>query len=137
MIFAVPDVANGNYNVQLKSATGTAANAIVFTVLTGKLIPVTFTVDNATATNPGDNIFVTGNTVELGNWGTTFQTAIGPMLDPHYPNWFLNVSLPAGKMVEFKFIANRADGTVTWEKGASHTYQVPASGTGAVNVTWQ
>ena len=61
--------------------------------------------------------------MELGNWGTTFQTAIGPMLDPNNPDWFLNVSLPAGKMVEFKFIAIRADGTVTWEKGASHTYR--------------
>ncbi len=135
--FTVPDVANGNYNLQLKSSTGTAANAIVFTVLAAKLIPVTFTVANAAATNAGDNIFVTGNTVELGNWGTTFQTATGPMLDPHHPDWFLNVSLPAGKTVEFKFIAIRADGTVTWEKGANHTYEVPVSGTGAVNVTWQ
>jgi glycosidase len=137
MTFTVPGVANGNYDVQLKSSTGTAANTIQFTVLAAKLIPVTFTVSNSIATNLGDNIFLTGNTVELGNWGTTFQTAIGPMLDPNYPNWFLNVSLPAGHTVEFKFIDIRRDGSVVWEGGANRTYQVPTTATGAVNVTWQ
>ena len=135
--FAVPAVANGNYNVQLKSNGGAPANTIPFTVLGAKLIPVTFTVHNAAQTNPGDYIFLTGNTVELGNWGTTFQTAVGPMLDPNFPDWFLNVSLPAGQVVEFKFIEIRSDGSVQWEGGANHTFTVPASGTGALNVTWQ
>jgi hypothetical protein len=135
--FTVPAVTNGSYQAQLKSTGGAVGNPIAFTVLAAKLIPVTFTVHNAVATNPGDFIFVTGNTVELGNWGTTFQTAIGPMLDPNDPDWFLNVSLPAGKPVEFKFIAIRADGSVVWENGANHTYAVPTAGTGSLNVTWQ
>jgi len=135
--FTVPSVANGSYNVQLKSSGGTAANTIAFTVLAAKLIPVTFTVNNANPTNTGDYIFVTGNTVELGNWGTTFQTAIGPMLDPNYPNWFLNVSLPAGQTVQFKFIDIQANGNVVWENGANHSYTVPASGTASVSVNWQ
>jgi len=135
--FTVPAVANGSYNVQLKSTGGAAANTIPFTVLGAKLIPVTFTVHNATPTNPGDYIFLTGNTVELGNWGTTFQTAVGPMLTPNYPDWFLNVSLPAGQTVEFKFIDIRQDGSVQWEGGANHTFTVPTSQTTSVNVTWQ
>ena len=135
--FTVPNVAGGVYQVQLKSSGGAAANTIAFTVLTAKLIPVTFTVNNATPTSPGDYIFVTGSTVELGNWGTTFQTAIGPMLDPNYPNWFLNVSLPAGQTVQFKFIDIQSSGNVVWENGANHTYTVPTSGTGSVNVNWQ
>jgi hypothetical protein len=135
--FTVPSVSNGVYQVQLKKSSGTAANTIQFTVLTAKLVPVTFTVNNATPTNPGDYIFLTGSTVELGNWGTTFDTAIGPMLDPNYPNWFLNASLPAGTNVQFKFIKIASDGTVTWEGGANHQYTVPASGTGFVNVNWQ
>jgi glycosidase len=137
VVFTVPTVANGPVNVQLKSSTGAPANTIAFTVLAAKLIPVTFTVNNATPTNPGDYIFVTGNTVELGNWGTTFQSAIGPMLAPNYPNWFLNVSLPAGQTVQFKFIDIHADGSVVWENGDNHTYTVPQSGTASVNVTWQ
>ena len=135
--FTVPKVGNGIYQVQLKNTTGTAGNTIQFTVLTGQLIPVTFTVNNATPTTLGDYIFLTGSTIELGNWSTTFDTAIGPMLDPNYPNWFLNVSLPAGTQVQFKFIKIAANGTVTWENGANHQYTVPSSGTAYVNVNWQ
>lgn len=135
--FAVPTVMNGAYNVQLNSSSGAAANTIAFTVLAAKLVPVTFTVNNATPTNPGDSIFVTGSTVELGNWGTTFQTAVGPMLAPNYPNWFLNVALPAGQTVQYKFIDIQANGSVVWENGANHSYTVPAGGTSAVTVNWQ
>ncbi|MHB8733812.1 MAG: alpha-amylase family glycosyl hydrolase [Terriglobales bacterium] len=135
--FAVPGVANGVYQAQLTTSSGAAANTIQFTVLSAKLIPVTFTVNNAVATNVGDYIFLTGNTVELGKWGTTFDTAVGPMLDPNYPNWFLNASMPAGTTIQFKFIKIAADGTVTWEGGNNHTYTVPTSGTGYVTVTWQ
>jgi glycosidase len=135
--FTVPSVAGGSYDVQLKTNGGAAANTIAFTVLTAKLIPVTFTVNNAQPTNPGDYIFVTGNTVELDNWGATFQTAVGPMLTPNYPNWFLNVALPAGQTVQFKFIDIQANGSVIWENGSNHQYTVPASGTGSVTVNWQ
>jgi hypothetical protein len=137
VMFTVPAVANGNYDVQLRSSTGAGSNTEPFTVLASKLIPVTFTVHSAAPTNPGDYIFLTGNTVELGNWGTTFQTAAGPMLDPKYPDWFLNVSLPAGQTVEFKFIDIRSDGSVQWEGGANHSFKVPASGTSSADVTWQ
>jgi glycosidase len=133
----VPNVANGSSSVQLRSKGGTAANPVRFTVLTAKLVPVTFTVNNANPTNPGDYIFVSGSTVELGNWGTTFQTAIGPMLDPNYPNWFLNVSLPAGQNVQYKFVDIQANGNVIWENGSNHTYTVPANGASSVNVSWQ
>ena len=135
--FTVPNVANGVYQAQLTNSAGTAANSIQFTVLAANLIPVTFTVNNASPTNTGDYIFVAGNTVELGNWGTTFDTAVGPLLDPNYPNWFLNVGLPAGQTVQFKFVKIAADGTVTYENGSNHSYTVPTSGVGSVNVSWQ
>ncbi|MDP9007289.1 MAG: IPT/TIG domain-containing protein [Pseudomonadota bacterium] len=135
--FTVPSVSNGVYGVQLKTSGSVAANTIHFTVLTAKLIPVTFTVNNATPTSTGDYIFLTGTGVELGNWGTTFDSAIGPMLDPNYPNWFLNASVPAGTTIQFKFIKIAANGTVTWENGSNHTYTVPSSGNGFVNVNWQ
>ena len=135
--FTVPNLTNGVYNVTLKNSSGTAANTIQFTALTAKLIPVTFTVSNATPTNTGDYIFLAGNTIELGNWGTTWDTAIGPMLDPNYPAWFLNASMPAGTQIQFKFIKIAANGAVTWENGSNHTYTVPSSGVGFVNVNWQ
>ncbi len=135
--FTVPSVANGVYQAQLKNSGGTAANTIQFTVLTAKLIPVTFTVNNATPTSVGDYIFLTGSTIELGNWSTTWDGAFGPMLCPNYPNWFINASVPAGTAIQFKFIKIAANGAVTWEAGSNHTYTVPSSGTGSVTVNWQ
>ena len=137
IVATVPSVTNGSYSVTVTNNGGTASNSIQFTVLTAKLIPVTFTVNNATPTVNGDYIFLTGNTVELGNWATTWDGAVGPMLPPNYPNWFLNVSVPAGQTIQFKFIKIAANGAVTWEAGSNHTYTVPSSGTGFVNVNWQ
>jgi hypothetical protein len=137
IVVTVPSVSNGNYNVTVTDSSGHVSNGMPFTVLAAKLVPVTFTVNNATPTAIGDYIFLTGDTVELGNWNTTWDGAVGPMLTPNYPNWFLNVSVPAGRSVQFKFIKIAANGAVTWENGANHTYTVPTSGTGFVNVNWQ
>jgi hypothetical protein len=133
----VPSLTNGNYNVTVTNSSSQVSNGTQFTVLTAKLIPVTFTVFNATPTNVGDYIFLTGSTVELGNWSTTWDGSVGPMLTPNYPNWFLCASMPAGQTIQFKFIKIAANGSVTWEAGSNHTYTVPSSGTGFVNVNWQ
>lgn len=137
IVATVPSVTNGAYSVTVTKNGGSVSNGIQFTALTAKLIPVTFTVNNASPTQTGDYIFLTGNTVELGSWGTTWDLAVGPMLTPNYPNWFLNASVPAGQAIQFKFIKIAANGTVTWENGSNHTYTVPSSGTGFVNVNWQ
>lgn len=135
--FTVPAVTNGVYSVTLKNSGGTAANAIQFTVQTAKLIPVTFTVYNA-PTTPGENVFVTGSTVELSNWSTAWDNALGPMLTPNYPNWFLTTSMPAGTTIQFKVIKINGYGPgAVWECGANHSYTVPASGVGYVNFTHQ
>src|SRR5918992_1971304 len=94
IVATVPSVTNGNYQVTVTNSSNQVSNGIQFTVLAAKLIPVTFTVYNASPTQVGDYIFLTGNTVELGNWATTFDNAIGPMLTPNYPNWFINASVP-------------------------------------------
>jgi glycosidase len=137
IVCTVPNVAAGNYTVTVTNSSAQVSNTSDFTVLGAAQIPVTFTVINASPTSPGDNIYLTGNVVELGNWGTTFSTAVGPMNTPNYPNWFINTSVPAGTTIQFKFIKIKADGTVVWENGANHTYTVPASGVGFVNVNWQ
>ncbi|WP_405402917.1 carbohydrate-binding module family 20 domain-containing protein [Streptomyces sp. NBC_01104] len=79
---------------------------------------------NAT-TQPGQNIYVTGNQSALGNW----NPASAPKLDPAtYPVWKLDVSLPAGTTFEYKYVRKDANGNVTWESGANRTATVPASG---------
>lgn len=135
--FTVPSVAAGSTNVTVKKSTGVAANTIQFTVLTAKQVPVTFTAYNA-PTSFGENVFVTGSTVELSNWSTSWDNALGPMLTPGYPDWFLNTSLPAGATIQFKFIKINGYGPgAVWECGSNHSYTVPTSGTGYVNVTHQ
>ncbi len=140
IVATVPTVGQGVSAVTVtRSGSSTASNAFNFTVYQAKLVPVTFTVTNALPTNPGDNIYLTGNTVELGNWATTTTTAVGAMLTnaSTYPNWWLTVSVPAGKTIQYKFIRIRADGSVTWENGSNHSFTVPASGVGSVNTGWQ
>jgi glycosidase len=137
IVCSTPSVTNGNYSVTVTNSSGQVSNGIQYTVLTAKLIPVTFTVYNASPTQVGDYIFLTGNTVELGNWSTTWDGAVGPMLPPNYPNWFLTASVPAGQTIQFKFIKIAANGSVTWEAGNNHQYTVPTSGAGYVNVNWQ
>ena len=137
IVATTPSVTNGNYNVTVTNSSSQVSNAIQYTVLTAKLIPVTFTVNNASPTNVGDYIFLTGSTIELGNWSTTWDGAVGPLLTPNYPNWFGVASVPAGQTIQFKFIKIAANGAVTWEAGANHQYTVPTSGTAFVNVNWQ
>lgn len=137
IVATTPAVTNGSYNITVTNSSSQVSNGIQYTVLTAKMIPVTFTVYNASPTVTGDYIFLTGNTVELGNWSTTWDGAVGPMLTPNYPNWFLNASVPAGQTIQFKFIKIAANGAVTWEAGANHSYTVPTSGVGFVNVNWQ
>lgn len=138
--FTVPDVKDRNTHVQLGNPQGEKARPVRFTVLAGKLVPVRFTVTNAPVPHKGDEVYLAGNTVSLGDWGGTHPTSWttdGPMLDPRYPNWFLNVSVPACHTIRFKFLDIQKDGDVVWEKGAPQHYRVPCKGTGKVKVDWQ
>jgi glycosidase len=139
VVATVPFVGQGTYAVTVTRAGGAASNAFNFDVYQAKLVPVTFTVNNASPTQPGDNIYLTGNTIELTNWAASAAGSVGPMLTTAgtYPNWWLTVSVPAGKTIQFKFIKVQANGVVTWENGANHSYVVPSSGEGNVNVGWQ
>jgi glycosidase len=138
--FSVPAVAPGIYQVQLVTGMGGNANTVPFTVLTGPLIPVTFTVNNVPTLASGSAVYLTGNVVELGNNATTADAAVGPLLQPPNANpattWFIDASVPAGQLTQFKFFKLDSSGTVTAMESASHPYTVPPSGVGSVAVTW-
>jgi len=135
IVCTTPPIENGIYEVTVANSNQ-VSNRIQYTVLTAKLVPVTFTVHNV-ATRPGEYIFITGNTVELGHWAETWDGAIGPMLSPQYSSRVLTVSAPAGQTIRFKFIKIAANGTVTWRASQDHEYTVPVSGTGQVDLNWQ
>lgn len=95
---------------------------------------VTFGV-NAT-TQPGQNIYVTGDRAELGNWNTGSALKLDPAA---YPVWKLDVPLPAGTSFAYKYLRKDAAGAVTWESGANRTATVPNSTGGGLtlNDTWR
>ncbi|HEX8995033.1 MAG TPA: alpha-amylase family glycosyl hydrolase [Ktedonobacterales bacterium] len=131
----VPSIAGGQYNLQV--CTASCSNSYKINVDNASQVAVTFTVYNAPPTNPGDNVYLTGQFYEIGSWQTTTTTAIGAAFDPNYPNWFVMASVPACYTMQYKFIIIRSDGSVQWENGSNHTYTAPCSGTGYNNVTWQ
>ncbi|QQE79266.1 alpha-amylase family glycosyl hydrolase [Alicyclobacillus sp. SO9] len=139
----VPSVTPGNQNISVVTSSGTS-NGIVFSVLSGKQVPVNFKVTNAYPTSYGDNIYLSGNTPELGNWSTntglgtnTTTSAWGPLLDPNNPTWFSMASVPANTNLQFKFFDLQAGGSVVWENGSNHTYTTPTSTESDVTVNWQ
>ncbi|WP_408646815.1 carbohydrate-binding module family 20 domain-containing protein [Streptomyces carminius] len=90
---------------------------------------------SVTATTvPGQNIHVTGDRAELGDW----NTGRAPKLDPAaHPVWKLDVDLPPGTAFQYKYLRKDAGGNVTWESGANRTATVPADGRVVLNDTWR
>ncbi|MFI5617408.1 carbohydrate-binding module family 20 domain-containing protein [Streptomyces sp. NPDC051567] len=86
------------------------------------------------ATVPGQEIHVTGDRAELGGW----NTAAAPRLDPAaHPVWKLDVPLPPGTVLAYKYLRKDASGNVTWESGPDRTATVPASGRVTLTDTWR
>nr|WP_051091138.1 alpha-amylase family glycosyl hydrolase [Paenibacillus massiliensis] len=133
----VPSISAGNYTIKV-TAEGMSSNGYSgFNILSGEQVTVRFVVNNAT-TALGENIYLSGNVAELGNWSTG-ANAIGPAFNQvihAYPTWYYDVSVPAGTPLQFKFFKKNGS-TVTWESGSNHTYTTPASGTATVTVNWQ
>lgn len=133
----VPAVTAGYYDITVTTSSGTStSNYDEFKVLTGSQTAVRFIAKNAT-TEYGQNVYLVGNCVELGNWDTS--KAVGPFYNAtetiaSYPDWFFDVSVPEGYNLEFKFIKKDAAGNVIWESGTNHAYTVPTGATGQVSV---
>ncbi|MGV9887042.1 carbohydrate-binding module family 20 domain-containing protein [Streptomyces sp. NPDC003395] len=100
--------------------TGTTATGASFAV-------------NATTTM-GQNIYVVGDNAALGSWAPAAALKLDPAA---YPVWKLDVNLPAGTSIQYKYIRKDAAGNVTWESGANRTATIPSSGKITLNDTWR
>jgi glycosidase len=133
----VPSVAAGMSSVSVVTAGAVASDSWNnFEILSGPQVAVRFVVSNATTVS-GENVYLTGDKFELTNWSAT--APLGPLFNQvmySYPNWYTDVSVPAGTTVSYKFLKKSANPTV-WEGGSNHTFTTPASGTATVNVNWQ
>lgn len=82
----------------------------------------------------GQNIYVTGDRAELGNWNTGSALKLDPAA---YPVWKLDVTLPPGTVFAYKYVRKDAAGNVTWESGANRSATVPANGKVTLTDTWR
>ncbi|MFD0256060.1 carbohydrate-binding module family 20 domain-containing protein [Streptomyces sp. NPDC127113] len=78
---------------------------------------------NAT-TSWGQNIYVTGNRPELGDWNPGNALKLDPAA---YPVWKGDVELPEGTSFEYKYVRKDEAGNVTWESGANRTATVTST----------
>jgi len=97
---------------------------------------VTFNVNASTYF--GENVYMTGNVTELGNWdvNNALPGNAGGYTSQR-PLWTFGVDLPAGEPISYKYVRQESDGSWLYETG-NRTYTVPACGnpTATVEDAW-
>ncbi|KAJ9149400.1 Glucoamylase [Pleurostoma richardsiae] len=119
--------------VSSSSTTSTSASCATATA-----VAVTF--NELVTTQWGQTIKIVGDASALGSWNTANAIALSAsQYTSSNPLWSGTVTLPAGLVVQYKYINVASDGTVTWEKDPNHTYTVPATcaTTATKSDTWQ
>ncbi|MFJ8665690.1 carbohydrate-binding module family 20 domain-containing protein [Streptomyces sp. NPDC093600] len=122
----------GQFTATLGANTAVALHVGAKTCGSKTATGASFAVDATTV--PGENIYVTGDRPELGNWSTSSALKLD---SSSYPVWKLDVSLPAGTTFAYKYLRKDASGNVTWETGANRTATVPSSGLVTLNDTFR
>ncbi|KAF8629839.1 hypothetical protein AX15_003205 [Amanita polypyramis BW_CC] len=95
--------------------------------------PISFTFNEHAVTRFGENIFVTGNLRELGNWSP--DKAV-PLNANAYPTWSATVNLPANTLFQYKYI-RIFNGAITWESDPDREETTPASGSHIATDSWR
>jgi alpha-amylase len=121
--YTVAAVDNAN-NV---SASSIAASAK--TLAGACQVQVNFQVTNNT-TVVGQDVYLTGNGAELGNWNTASATKLSGNL---WPLWTVSRNLNASTTYEYKYLTQGVK-PLAWEVGANRVINVPACGSGPVTV---
>lgn len=126
----VPNVSAGETTVTVVKGVNTS-NGFTFNVLSNDQNMMIF--HAVVYTSPGQNVYVVGNTPELGDWDP--DNAIDAFHNPNaseWWKWFLPVSVPASTSLEYKFILKDGSGNVTWESGSNRTATTSSDATGGV-----
>lgn len=123
-------VSSGQLSLDLPAMTGA-----ILVARKGTDVSVTFTV-NGYVTQYGEDIYVVGNTPELGYWDTDNAVLLNWVDSDTWSGTVLFTDFTKGDSIEYKYIVKQG-GQVTWEGGSNHTYTVPTSGTGSVTDNWQ
>lgn len=129
---------SGQFTATLGAGTAVALHVNARTCSGGTTPPpatatgASFAVNAATV--PGQSVYVTGDRAELGSWNTGSALRLDPAA---HPVWKLDVPLPPGTVLAYKYVRKDAAGNVTWESGANRTATVPATGKVTLTDTWR
>ena len=102
--------------------------------INNETIDVKFIINNA-YTNIGDEIYIIGNTKELGNWN--ISKAIKASCIGTYPNWSVTITLPANTNIEFKALKIDKNGKETWQNGSNNKASIKNTTTQELSTTWK
>lgn len=133
--FYAPSLLSGKQNLKVVTANGASSNSKVLRLLEGKLIPIKIIV-KGTKLNPDEQLFVTGNVANLGNWKKTWDDAAGPLLFTEDHDYGLCVPLPANRNLELKLFVLDRNGKVLREQKSVSKYRTPNSGPWTHEVVW-
>lgn len=98
--------------------------------------PVSATFRATATTSWGQNLYVTGNLPDLGNWDPAKAVPLTTGATT-YPIWSGAHQLPPNTTVQYKYFKKNPDGTITWENGDNRTVVTPPTGTLTLNDTWR
>ena len=124
-------VSSGQVSVPHPARTGS-----ILVARSSSDVAVTFTV-NGYVTTYGQNVFIVGNTPELGFWDTSKARPLAWVDSDTWSGTVYFTDMTKGKSIEYKYIVKNPDGSVIWEGGSNHTYTVPSSGSGSKTDNWQ
>lgn len=114
-----------SYAVWVPSGTSTGGGTTTGTTA------VKFTI-NYSNTVSGQDLYIVGNTAQLGSWNTA--NAI-KMSGAAYPNWTVTVNLTSGTNVLYKYFRKDASGNILWE-GDPNNSLTPSGTSQSVTDTW-
>lgn len=127
-----------SYEFKLTVSDGRGGTASDYVQLThypssGK---VSITFKPTASTVPGQNVYVVGNRVELGNW-TPSAAVPCTTSAATYPLWTCQaIQLAPGSYFEYKYIKRDASGGTVWESGANRVRTAPAT-SASYGETWK
>lgn len=122
---------SGNLSVPVPATRGT-----ILVAGTDQDVKVTFTV-NGYVTYYGQDIYVVGNTPELGFWDPAKARPLSWVDADTWSGDVYFTDYSRCQTIEYKYIVRNPDGSIVWEGGSNHMRTLPCSGTATFVDNWQ
>ncbi|KAI1266326.1 carbohydrate-binding module family 20 protein [Xylariaceae sp. FL1019] len=122
------------------TATSTSTSKSTSTTGCVQATAVAVTFSETKTTTFGQTVKITGNLAALSNWDPDSAIALSAsQYTSSNPLWTVTITLAAGQVIEYKYIVENTDGSITWEADPDRTYTVPTgcATTAAIADSWR